>query len=180
MAFMPAGQGAMAWPVRRPAATALVCDEELPLADAAIDRMLVVHALEHSENPREALLEVWRVLAPGGRLVLVVPHRRGLWARFEHTPFGTGRPWSRRQLTSLLQETGFTPVRWADAMHFPPFRRPSLLKFHPVLERAGRRFWPIFSGAIIVEAEKRLYQGLTAPASRSRRVLVPLATPQGV
>ena len=84
-------------------------DEELPLADSSIDRMLLVHLLEHAENPRETLKEIWRVLAPGGRLVIVVPNRRGVWARFEHTPFGTGRPFSRGQLTELLRETNFTP-----------------------------------------------------------------------
>ena len=38
-----------------------------------------------------------------GKLVIVTPNRRGLWARFEHTPFGTGRPFSRGQLTELLR-----------------------------------------------------------------------------
>jgi len=79
-AFMPAGQGAVNWPVGEPSATALVFDEELPLPDASIDRVLMVHSLEFAENPRETLKEVWRVLAPGGRLVIVVPNRRGVWA----------------------------------------------------------------------------------------------------
>ncbi|TIT45655.1 MAG: SAM-dependent methyltransferase, partial [Mesorhizobium sp.] len=54
-AFMPATQGAVVWPVTGPTATALVFDEELPLVDASIDRMLLVHSLEHAENPRETL-----------------------------------------------------------------------------------------------------------------------------
>jgi SAM-dependent methyltransferase len=90
-AFMPAGQGAVNWPARaarRP--QPLLFDEELPLADASLDRILMVHSLEFAENPRETLKELWRVLAPGGRLVIVAPNRRGVWARFEHTPFGAG------------------------------------------------------------------------------------------
>ncbi len=178
-AFMPATQGAVNWPPGGPSGTALVFDEELPLFDSSIDRILMVHALEHAENPHETLKELWRVLAPGGRLVIVAPNRRGVWARFEHTPFGTGRPFSRGQLTELLRETNFTPSAWTDALHFPPSRRRWFLRFYQLLEKAGRRFWPIFSGVIVVEAQKRLYQGLPVAQRASRRVFVPALAPQG-
>ncbi|HEX2147848.1 MAG TPA: class I SAM-dependent methyltransferase, partial [Pseudorhizobium sp.] len=179
-AFMPAGQGAVNWPVGERSTTALVFDEELPLPDSSVDRVLLVHSLEFAENPRETLKELWRVLAPGGRLVIVVPNRRGVWARMEHTPFGSGRPYSRGQLTSLLRETNFTPGASAEALFFPPSRIRTVLRFRNVLERIGRRFWPVFSGVIIVEAQKRLYQGLPVAARASRRVFVPVLAPQGV
>lgn len=179
LAFMPARQGAVNWPVGGPSATTLVFEEELPLHDASVDRILVVHALEHAENPREMLTELWRVLAPGGRLVLVAPNRRGPWARFEHTPFGTGRPFSRGQLLSLLRETNFTAGAWIEALMFPPSDRRAILRFHQLAERLGRQFWPIFAGVHIVEAEKRLYQGLPVARRASRRVFVPVLTPQG-
>jgi SAM-dependent methyltransferase len=178
-AFMPATQGAVNWPVAGPSSTVLVFDEELPLGDSSIDRMLLVHSLEHAENPRETLKEIWRVLAPGGRVVVVAPNRRGVWARFEHTPFGTGRPFSRAQLNELLREANFTPSAWSEALLFPPSRRGWLMKFHNLLERSGRRFWPIFSGVIVVEAQKRLYQGLPVAQRASRRVFVPVLSPQG-
>lgn len=178
-AFMPATQGAVVWPAGKPSATALVFDEELPLPDSAIDRMLLVHSLEHAESPRETLKEIWRVLAPNGRLVIVVPNRRGVWARFEHTPFGTGRPFSRGQLNELLREANFTPSAWSEALLFPPSKKRFLMRFHNLLERGGRRFWPIFSGVIVVEAQKRLYQGVPVARRASRRVFVPVLTPQG-
>jgi SAM-dependent methyltransferase len=177
--FMPATQGAVRWPASGPSATALVFEEELPLPDASVDRILLVHALEHAENPRETLKEMWRVLSPAGRIVIVAPNRRGVWARFEHTPFGTGRPFSRGQLNELLREANFTPSAWADALFFPPSRRRWLLRFHNLFERTGRRFWPIFSGVVVVEAQKRLYQGLPVMQRASRRVFVPVLTPQG-
>jgi SAM-dependent methyltransferase len=178
-AFMPATQGAVVWPATGPTATALVFDEELPLVDASVDRMLLVHSLEHAENPRETLNEIWRVLSPAGRVVIVVPNRRGMWARFEHTPFGTGRPYSRSQLSELLREANFTPARWSDALYFPPSPRRFMMRFHNVLERGGRRLWPIFSGVIAVEAQKRLYQGVPVAQRASRRVFVPVLSPQG-
>ncbi len=178
-AFMPAAQGAVNWPAAGPSSTALVFDEDLPLVDSSIDRMLLVHSLEHAENPRETLMEVWRVLAPGGRLVIVVPNRRGVWARFEHTPFGTGRPFSRGQLTALLRETNFTPGAFAEALFFPPTMHRPMLRFYQLFERAGRRLGPMFAGVIVVEAQKRLYQGLPVAARASRRIFVPVLSPQG-
>lgn len=178
-AFMPATQGAVNWPSNGKSATALVFEEELPLYDCSIDRMLLVHALEHAENPREMLMEIWRVLAPGGRLVIVVPNRRGMWARFEHTPFGTGRPFSRTQLSILLRDTNFTPMAWSDGLHFPPSQRRWVMRMHGLFERTGRRFWPMFAGVLIVEAQKRVYQGIPVAARASRRVFVPVLSPQG-
>jgi SAM-dependent methyltransferase len=159
-AFMPAGQGAVNWPAGGPSATALVFDEELPLADASLDRILMVHSLEFAENPRETLKELWRVLAPGGRLVIVAPNRRGVWARFEHTPFGAGRPYSRGQLVRHSAREQFHARAFAEALFFPPSRAGGDHAHARVFERFGRRMWPVFSGVIVVEAQKRLYQGL--------------------
>ncbi|ACM37915.1 MULTISPECIES: class I SAM-dependent methyltransferase [Rhizobium/Agrobacterium group] len=179
-AFMPAGQGAVNWPPGELSATSLVFDEELPLPDSSIDRVLMVHSLEFAENPRETLKEIWRVLAPGGRLVMVVPNRRGVWARMEHTPFGSGRPYSRGQLTALLRETNFTPGASTEALFFPPSKLRTMLKMHSAFERFGRMLSPAFAGVIVVEAQKRLYQGLPVAMRASRRVFAPVLSPQGV
>ncbi|MGO7917300.1 SAM-dependent methyltransferase, partial [Rhizobium ruizarguesonis] len=45
-AFMPAGQGAVNWPMGSLSTTALIFEEELPLPDSSIDRVLMVHSLE--------------------------------------------------------------------------------------------------------------------------------------
>ncbi|MCW4116577.1 class I SAM-dependent methyltransferase [Aurantimonas sp. MSK8Z-1] len=181
LALMPAAQGALAWPPGRLTATALVQDDELPLGDSSVDRILMVHALEFAEKPQDMLLEAWRVLAPGGRLVVVVPNRRGVWTRFEHTPFGSGRPWSRRQLLGLMRDATFTPTAWTDALLFPPFRRRSLLGLAPAMERIGRSLWPVFSGVVIVEATKQIYRGIPAASTRRRlKVPKPVLVPQGV
>lgn len=178
LALMPAGQGANHWPVAKPNATALVFEEDLPLADASIDRILLVHALEHFENADEAMAELWRVLAPNGRLVIVVPNRRGVWARMEHSPFGAGRPYTGGQLGKLLRANMFTPTAWSDALHFPPSSKKLVQKARPFWERFGRRFAPAFSGVLVVEATKQLYQGLPVKQRKSKRVFVPVLAPQ--
>ncbi len=51
LAFMPAAQGVVKWPTDRPSLAALVDELELPLPDAAVDRVLLVHALEMAHDP---------------------------------------------------------------------------------------------------------------------------------
>src|SRR5438552_8301369 len=67
LAFMPAAQGVLKWPSDRPGLAALVDELEMPLPDSAIDRVLLVHALEMAHDPTALLREVWRVLTAGGR-----------------------------------------------------------------------------------------------------------------
>src|SRR5579864_31576 len=76
LAFMPAAQGVVKWPSARPTLSALVDELELPLPDAAVDRVLLVHGLEMSHDPTALLREIWRVMASGGQLLAVVPNRR--------------------------------------------------------------------------------------------------------
>src|SRR6266478_8729628 len=171
LAFMPAAQGVMKWPSVRPGLAALVDELELPLTDSAVDRVLLVHALEMARDPIALLREVWRVLAGGGRLLIVVPNRRGLWARMDTTPFGHGRPYSRSQITHLLREAWFTPVDWSEALYVPPIQRGWFLRSAVAWERTGAAISAPFAGVHIVEATKQVYRAI--PARREKRQLVP-------
>jgi SAM-dependent methyltransferase len=175
LAMMPAPQGVVRWPSTRPALAALVEEDELPLVDSAVDRILLVHALEMSSDPAELLREAWRVLTAGGRLLAVVPNRRGLWARMDTTPFGQGRPYSRSQVTSLLRETWFTPTGWGEALYVPPIQRRWFLRTAMAWERTGATLSAPFAGVHIVEATKQVYRAI--PARRERRRLVPALEP---
>ena len=171
LALMPAAQGVVRWPSTRPALAALVEEDELPLTDSAVDRVLLVHALEMSSDPAELLREAWRVLAAGGRLLAVVPNRRGLWARMDTTPFGQGRPYSRTQITQLLRDTWFTPTGWGEALYVPPIPRGWFLRSAVAWERTGATLSAPFAGVHIVEATKQVYRAI--PARREKRRLVP-------
>ena len=159
-ALMPAHQGALVWPQSGDVLSVLVDEVMLPLPDASVDLLLSVHCLEVAEATRPMLREMWRVLAPEGRLLIVVPNRRGLWARFDTTPFGHGRPYSRGQLERLLTDALFTPTLWTSALYMPPMDRRWLLRWATAFERVGARLWPAFAGVIIVEARKELMGAL--------------------
>ncbi|MEM8743629.1 MAG: class I SAM-dependent methyltransferase [Pseudomonadota bacterium] len=156
-ALMPASQGVVAWPEDGDRLAALVQEHELPLPDSSADRILIIHSVETTENTRALLREVWRVLAPEGRVIVVAPNRTGLWARFDSTPFGHGRPYSRGQLTRLLRDAMFAPLDWEQALYMPPFNWPVLLRSAVAWERVGTVLWPGFCGVNIVEATKQIY-----------------------
>jgi SAM-dependent methyltransferase len=149
----------------------------MPLPDASIDRMLVVHALETVESPTELLHEIWRILTPGGRIIVVVPNRRGLWARMDTTPFGHGQPFSRTQLKGLMRQTMFSPEGWAETLYVPPLRSRFFLRSAVAWERLGVGLALPFAGLHIVEATKQLYRPVAVRqirrVARTAPVLVP-------
>ncbi len=159
LAVMPAEQGVLPWPPEGPGLVTLAAEDDLPLADRSMDRVLLVHCLESTENLRALMREIWRVLADGGRLLVIAANRRSLWARLERTPFGQGRPYTPAQLNRLLRDTMFMPLQTQAALFVPPLRSPTMLRAAPAFERVGERWLPRFAGVILVEAAKQLYAG---------------------
>jgi SAM-dependent methyltransferase len=161
LAFMQAKQGVTHWPNPGPdgelVSSALVDEFDLPLLESAVDLALVVHGLELSDNPLEMLQECWRVLAPQGKLVLVVPNRRGLWAMAESNPFGHGQPFSKSQLSRLLKEARFALTNWSPALYLPPIEAQWMHGTATAFERTGRALAKGVSGVLVVEAQKQVY-----------------------
>jgi SAM-dependent methyltransferase len=51
----------------------LDCQKDMPYADGYFDRVLAGHVFEHLTNVPAALLEIRRILKPGGILSIVIP-----------------------------------------------------------------------------------------------------------
>ncbi|MFM7085101.1 MAG: methyltransferase domain-containing protein [Hyphomicrobium sp.] len=169
-ALMPENQGAHVWPSSGYIQTLLVEDRHLPLPDNSVDRLLLIHSLEGTERPSILLRELWRVLVPEGRLLIIVPNRRSVWARFDSTPFGHGRPFSRSQLERLLIEGLFTPLSWRTALHFPPINSNLLLQSAQLWEKTGSRIWPAFGGVVLMEARKEVMAPIGGKRSPVRSI----------
>jgi SAM-dependent methyltransferase len=173
IALSPAQLGLARYPAEGPVASLVAEEEHLPFPDLSFDRVLLVHGLEMAENARRLLREAWRVLKDDGRLLVVAPNRRGLWAHTEHTPFGHGQPYSPGQVTRLLQHHMFHVERRAFALYTPPFA--PCLRAGAAWEGLGRAVWPSrYAGLAIVEAVKDLLSATPAGAvAVRRRVLRP-------
>jgi SAM-dependent methyltransferase len=178
VAAMPAGQGVTHWPFGERSLVALVEEDELPFPDLFFDRVLWVHGVEYAESVRPALRELWRVLAPEGRLMVVAPNRESLWARAERTPFGHGRPFTKGQLQRLIESAQFEVEGIDRALFMPPFPWRGPLAANHLWEETGRVLWPRFAGAVIVEAKKRVARTVGTP--RRLRVPVRRPLPQGL
>lgn len=174
----PDSQGAVRWPAASKSNAVLVEEERLPFPDQSFDRIIVCHGLEEAESPQRLLREFWRLAAPEARILIIVAHRRGLWARAESTPLGYGRPYTRTQLNRLLEDAMLTPTASARALYAPPIDWGLITSAGEAWERIGRFGWSGFGGVLMIEAVKRLFVEPGGGARARTRRVVKAAQPQ--
>lgn len=157
IALMPAPQGVVRWPVGQPN-VALLCEETLwPVSTGFVDKLVVMHGLETSEQPAALLEECWRALGPGGRAVFVVPNRAGLWSRTDATPFGFGRPYTMGQLETVLRRHRFVIERGLSTLYQPPSVKRLWRRVGGMMEATGRHLPALAAGGVLmVEASKQV------------------------
>jgi len=170
IALMPGQQGVMPWPAGRENVSVLSEETRWPLPTGMIDKLILMHGLDTSEHPSALLEECARVMGPGGRALIIVPNRSGLWARRDATPFGFGRPYTLGQIEAQLRRHGFQPESHRAALYAPPTNTRFWLKTSGVLERAGRRVSAYFAGGVLmVEASKQVYRPSGTPVEEAVR-----------
>ena len=175
VALMPGPQGVMPWPAGMENVSVLCEETHWPLPTGLVDRLVLLHGLETSENPSAVLDEAARVLGPGGRALFIVPNRIGLWSRRDVTPFGFGRPYSVAQLEAQLKRHNFTPERSQSVLFAPPSTARFWLRTADFWESVGRKVPWLAGGVLMVEASKQVYAptrgGLGAAVRSPLRVL---------
>lgn len=173
--LMPGPQGVMPWPAGLDNVSVLCEETAWPLPTGLVDRLVLMHGLETSEQPSAVLEEAHRVLGPGGRALFIVPNRTGLWSRRDVTPFGFGRPYSLAQLEAQLRRHAFTPERNLSVLFAPPSQGRFWLRTADFWEKIGRRAPWLAGGVLMVEASKQVYAptrgGLASAIRRPLKVL---------
>ncbi|NBO19282.1 MAG: methyltransferase domain-containing protein [Proteobacteria bacterium] len=171
---MPAHQGAAYWPPSSHNLVYLVHEAELPLQENSVNRILLLHSFEHTEHLNAMLDEMWRVLTPGGRALLVVPNRIGLWCHSSRSPFGYGRTFSHAQLRTLLQAHQFAVTHCDTALFMPPLPIRLLWRAARHVESVARVLCPFIGGVLVVEAQKQIYASVLQPAHVQRGYVPPV------
>ena len=179
IALMPGQQGVMPWPSGLPNVSVLCEERHWPVETGRADRLILLHALDTTENPTALLQECWRVLGPGGRALVIVPNRAGLWARRDVTPFGFGRPYTMGQLEARMKAEGFVPERHASALYIPPSRRRFWLRSAGLWEDMGRRVSSVWSGGVLMLEVSKLVHAPLRPG-RAEPVRRPLQALEGM
>ena len=146
----------------------LLQNSYLPLSNNSIDLVIMLDAIEHVENEELALMEIWRVLKPGGKLVLTTPFRNifGDWMDGDNLffiPLYRLKNWILRRPITFSRHRHYTT---ADLMAFCPDK----------FEVVGEEITGGFGTAFLSYFTKLLGKLLRMLPTRLRRVSSPSVT----
>ncbi len=126
--------------------------EALPFGEGSFDLVLSVTSVEFMQEPDLALAEMFRVVAPGGRMVVAVLNARSLWGRAricqasqQDTPFRHAHLYTAAEFVAALRRYG--RPKWSGSVFFAHSGRG--MRVADLLERLGQRLCP-GRGALLV------------------------------
>ncbi len=158
--------------------------DELALASASVDAVILPHTLETEDDPHEVLREAERVLSGEGHLLIFSFNPNSLWGirhrlsrgRF---PPGIGRLVSEHRLRDWMRLLGFEVLSVTGYCAGPPTSAPAWLRESKLNKPAGNGALKLIAGAYCLLACKRVYTGtrVMPGTKRKPRVLAGLAEP---
>jgi len=133
----------------------------LPLAENAVDLIVLPHALEFTDDPHLMLREAHRVIRPEGQIVISGFNPFSLYGakRYfgrEQTPPWNGNFIALYRLKDWLTLLGFEVVGGRLDGYAPPCANEKWLHRFRFFESAGDRWWPIAGGVYFLRATKRV------------------------
>lgn len=93
--------------------------QRLPFPDQTFDVVTMLDVLEHLPDDGVALAEVFRVLRPGGMIILTVPAYQHLWSAHDEA-LHHFRRYEKKQLGLVLRQAGLQTWRLSFAMSLMP------------------------------------------------------------
>ena len=136
---------------------ALMDPHQLPLANDAIDLVIMQHVLDISDNPHGVLREASRIVQAGGRLVVTGFNPYGVWGLWRWLRLRGGVPWRANFLAQSRVKDWLTLLNFGDFDIKPVYDcSPSKSIFPAWIRRICR---PVSTGYVLcaVKQETRVH-----------------------
>lgn len=126
----------------------------IPLSNQSADVVLALDVLEHLDDDRTVMDEVFRILRPSGHFIISVPAFQGLWSRHDELHHHKRR-YSKQRLFDIIASAGFrcTRMTYFNCLLLPlvyasrkleSFTRPSASDYEKAPPRLARALGAIF------------------------------------
>ena len=147
---------------------------ELPIEPDSLDVVLLIHVLEFSEYPVQALEEAYQSLTPGGRLIIVGFNPWSLWGltkivKQEKTLPWQGKFWSRAQVRQWLRSYDCKIETYKTFCFRSPRTKVQSRKSSTFFETLGQLCCPGMGGVYLITAKKKVYAPLEQRSYRWKK-----------
>ena len=138
--IVPAGE-TLGYALARGVSVARAVAEALPFEETVFDYALVVTTICFVDDARAMLLEIARVLRPGGKLVIGLIDRESALGkdyvahREENVFYRSATFYSAAEVEALLKETGFSHLVWVQTLSTP---LSEIHEIEPISAGSGR------------------------------------------
>ncbi len=135
----------------------LIDEEKIPFQDSYFDHVFLIHYLENNHNTKLSLREIWRSLAPEGKLYIIIPNKKSSWFLSDRSPFSSGNGFSKKQISELLDESFFDIQNIERLVYFPNTNIKFINYNNNLIEKFGSILFKYFNGVYFCVVKKRIY-----------------------
>lgn len=129
-----------------------------PYRAESVDMVVMAHDFEFAEERLFYMREAWRVLKGEGRLIIVLPNRKGRWIQSDQTPFGYGHMCHLGSIFDMCQRAHFKVDQIYPTLFFPPTEPQTRMGqiTRRCVDRVGE-YCGLTPGVRVLELSKHIY-----------------------
>ncbi|MDH5648937.1 MAG: class I SAM-dependent methyltransferase [Gammaproteobacteria bacterium] len=153
--------------------------DSLPFESKSVDLVILPHTLDFTEQPRQVLREVHRVLSPEGHVIILGFNPMSAWGLWRLIArYRSAMPWRGNflklsRIKDWLDLLDFELAQGRMLYYRPPLQKSRFRDRLAFLEKIGDRWWPMGAAVYMVVAKKRVL-GMTPlqPSWYGRKAVV--------